>query len=55
MAKKTKREFFWMECTECSSRNYRTEVNAMGGIPKMELNKFCKKDRKHTVHKLRKK
>ena len=54
MAKKSKREHFWMECSECSSRNYRTEVNTMGGIPKMELKKFCKVDRKHTVHKLRK-
>jgi len=55
MAKKTKREYFWMECKECGDRNYRTEVNTMGGIPKMELKKFCKRERKRTVHKLRKK
>ncbi len=55
MAKKAKREYFWMECTTCGSRNYRTQVNTMGGIPKMELNKFCKFDRAHTKHKLRKK
>jgi large subunit ribosomal protein L33 len=55
MAKKTKREYFWMECTSCGQRNYRTEVSTMGGIPKMELNKYCKHERKRTKHKLRKK
>ncbi|MBN1437591.1 MAG: 50S ribosomal protein L33 [Sedimentisphaerales bacterium] len=55
MAKAAKREFFTMECTECGERNYRTQVNTMGGVPKMELKKYCKKERKHTVHKLRKK
>jgi len=55
MAKKTKREFYWMECVDCGERNYRTQVNVMGGVPKMELNKYCKRERKRTVHKLRKK
>jgi len=55
MAKKTKREYFWMECTECSQRNYRTQVNVLGGVPKLELNKYCKHQRKRTKHKLRKK
>ena len=55
MAKGAKREFFSMECAECGERNYRTEVNTMGGIPKLELKKYCRRDRKHTVHKLRKK
>jgi len=55
MAKKTKREYFWMECGECGDYNYRTEVSTMGGIPKLELKKYCKRQRKRTVHKLRKK
>ncbi|MBN2376135.1 MAG: 50S ribosomal protein L33 [Sedimentisphaerales bacterium] len=55
MAKKTKREYFWMECTECGERNYRTEVNTMGGVPKLELKKFCSRDQRRTVHKLRRK
>ena len=55
MAKKTKREFFWMECSDCGERNYRTEVNTMGGVPKLEINKFCSRERKHTLHKLRRK
>jgi len=44
-----------MECKECGDRNYRTEVNTMGGVPKLELKKFCKRQRKRTLHKLRKK
>ena len=55
MAKKTKREFFWMECSDCGDRNYRTEVNTMGGVPKLELKKYCARERKHTTHKLRRK
>ena len=53
--KKSKREFVWLECTQCSSRNYRTSVSVAEGTPKIELQKFCKKERKRTVHKLRRK
>jgi large subunit ribosomal protein L33 len=54
------RESFWMECTSCGERNYRTEK----GTPKdkrnaqptkLELKKYCPKERKHTVHKENKK
>jgi large subunit ribosomal protein L33 len=55
MAKKSKREFVWMECKECRNRNYRTDIGSGEGAAKMELKKFCKKDRKHTVHKVRRK
>jgi ribosomal protein L33 len=30
-------------------------VNVQGGTPKLELNKFCKRERKHTAHKIRRK
>jgi len=53
--KKSKRENVWLECTECSQRNYRTNVSVAEGTPKLELKKFCKSERKHTVHKLRRK
>jgi len=53
--KKSKREYVWLECSECSQRNYRTEVSVAEGAPKLELKKFCKTERKHTVHKLRRK
>lgn len=55
MAKSKKREYIWLECKECGDRNYRTEVNVQGGTPKFELNKFCKRERKHTTHKVRRK
>jgi large subunit ribosomal protein L33 len=55
MAKKSKREFVWLECKECSHRNYRTDVSVVEGFPKFELKKYCKNERKHTVHKLRRK
>ncbi len=53
--KKSKREYVWLECTECKDRNYRTSVSLAEGVPKLELKKFCKKERKHTVHKIRRK
>jgi large subunit ribosomal protein L33 len=53
--KKSKRENVWLECTECKQRNYRTNVSVAEGAPKLELKKFCKQERKHTVHKLRRK
>ncbi|HOM61027.1 MAG TPA: 50S ribosomal protein L33 [Anaerohalosphaeraceae bacterium] len=55
MAKAIKREYVWLECKECGDRNYRTEVNVQGGAPKLELMKYCKRERKHTLHKLRRK
>jgi len=53
--KKSKRENVWLECAECSGRNYRTSISVAEGVPKLELKKFCKKERKHTVHKIRRK
>lgn len=55
MAKAQKREWVWLECKECGSRNYRTSVNVQGGTPKLELKKFCKTERKRTEHKIRRK
>ena len=55
MAKGAKREYVWLQCTECKDLNYRTSVNVMGGTPKLELKKFCKRSRTHTVHKIKRK
>ncbi|MCG3137801.1 MAG: 50S ribosomal protein L33 [Phycisphaerae bacterium] len=55
MAKSTKREYVWMQCTDCKELNYRTEISVVGGSPKLELKKFCPKERKHTLHKLKRK
>ena len=48
------REYITLECTECHSRNYRTskETRDPG---KLELKKYCKRDRRHTKHVERKK
>jgi large subunit ribosomal protein L33 len=53
--KKSKREYVWLECTKCGHRNYRTSVNVVAGVPKLELKRFCSNERAHTVHKLRRK
>ena len=44
------REYVWLECTECKSRNYRTPKETRG-TERLELKKFCREERKHTVHK----
>jgi len=44
------REFVWLECTSCSTRNYRTPKETRGA-ERLELKKYCKKERKHTPHK----
>ncbi len=55
MAKAAKREYVWLQCTDCGDLNYRTTVNVQGGTPKMELKKYCKRTRKRTVHKIKRK
>ena len=55
MAKAAKREYVWLQCKECNDLNYRTSVNVMGGTPKLELKKFCRRERKRTVHKIKRK
>jgi large subunit ribosomal protein L33 len=53
--KKSKREYVWLECSECSQRNYRTEISVAEGTPKLELKKYCRTERKRTAHKIRRK
>ena len=52
MAKKSGgREFVTLECPECKNRNYLTEKRTKGTVPKLELKKYCRKERKHVMHK----
>ncbi len=44
------REYVWLECTESSLRNYRVSKETRG-TERLELKKYNKKLRKHTVHK----
>ena len=38
-------------CTECKQRNYDTEKNKKNDPDRIELKKFCRFCRKHTMHK----
>jgi large subunit ribosomal protein L33 len=52
MATKTKdvRTIISLACTECKERNYSTEKNRRNDPDRLEFNKFCKRCRKHTLH-----
>lgn len=39
-----------LECTQCKERNYRTTKNRRNDPDRLELKKFCKRCRTHTVH-----
>ena len=55
MAKSKAREYVWLQCSECSELNYRTQVKVTGGAPKLTLTKYCPRQRKRTAHKLKRK
>ncbi|MCD6397610.1 MAG: 50S ribosomal protein L33 [Spirochaetaceae bacterium] len=40
-----------LKCTVCNRRNYTTEKNRRNMQGKLELMKYCKWDKKHTLHK----
>ncbi|MBI4835143.1 MAG: 50S ribosomal protein L33 [Planctomycetes bacterium] len=48
------REGIFLECTKCGDRYYRVTKNSKK-TGKLELKKFCRICRSHTVHKERKK
>ena len=52
---KENREMAWMQCTECNDLNYRTEIKVAGGAPKFERKRYCPRERRHTVHKIKRK
>lgn len=39
-----------LACTECKERNYTTEKNRRNDPERLEFTKYCKRERKHTVH-----
>ena len=39
-----------LACTECKQRNYDTKKNKKNDPDRLELMKFCKHCRKHTLH-----
>lgn len=52
MAKKKKGsvEIVSLKCSECGRRNYTTQKNRKNIQGKLEFNKYCAFDRKHTLH-----
>jgi len=40
-----------LACTECKRRNYTTKKNKTNNPERIEFKKYCKWDRKHTLHK----
>ena len=39
-----------LACTECKQRNYDTNKNKKNDPDRLEMNKFCRFCRKHTLH-----
>ncbi|MGM8365546.1 50S ribosomal protein L33 [Virgibacillus sp. W0181] len=39
-----------LACSICSSRNYTTNKNISTNLNRLEVNKFCKRCEKHTLH-----
>ena len=45
------RNLVTMACTECKQRNYQKNKNKKNDPDRIELNKYCKFCKKHTLHK----
>jgi large subunit ribosomal protein L33 len=45
------REIVTLACTVCKQRNYTTTKNKRTTPDKLELKKYCRFDRRHTIHK----
>ena len=39
-----------LACTECKERNYLTEKNRRNDPGRLELKKYCRRCRRHTLH-----
>jgi large subunit ribosomal protein L33 len=52
---KENREMVWLQCTSCSDLNYRTEIKVAGGAQKIEVKKYCRRERNHQLHKVKRK
>ena len=51
MAANGKRVKITLSCTECKQRNYNTMKNKQNTPDRLEMNKYCRFCRKHTLHK----
>ena len=48
--KKDIRPVITFACTECKERTYTSQKNRRNDPGRMELNKYCPRCRKHTMH-----
>ncbi|MDZ7835858.1 MAG: 50S ribosomal protein L33 [Alkalibacterium sp.] len=39
-----------LECTECKERNYLTSKNKRNNTERLEIKKYCPRERKVTLH-----
>jgi len=46
-----KRVHVTLECTECKRRNYITTKSKVNDRERIEMKKYCKWERRHTLHK----
>jgi large subunit ribosomal protein L33 len=44
------REIITLSCADCKRRNYSTTKNKRNTTERLELSKYCRWCRKHTVH-----
>ncbi|MFW5807532.1 MAG: 50S ribosomal protein L33 [Spirochaetota bacterium] len=45
------RQVILLQCSECKRKNYATMKNKRNTQGKLQLKKYCRFDRRHTVHK----
>lgn len=55
MAKKGSRVLVGLTCEVCKSQNYVAEKNKVNTTSSLKLKKYCKRCKKHTMHKEKKK
>ena len=54
MAKVGNRQYKTLKCSECGEENYREQRNVKNTTERLEMNKYCPRCKKHTVHKEKK-
>jgi large subunit ribosomal protein L33 len=50
MARVEARPVIQLACTECKQRNYATRKNKKNDPNRIELLKYCPRERRHTLH-----
>jgi len=50
MARVEARPVIQLACTECTQRNYTTRKNKKNDPNRIELLKYCPRERRHTLH-----